>query len=109
MTWDVKWENYIGPMVGVSSVPLDYVTRCDIPVGWTAANKNDWLKHQAVQIGSAWTANKMTVYNDLNSCCLDGEGWLWIKAFDAHKDVQEATANLRAHYESASEVNKCVV
>ena len=32
-TWDVKWENSIGYKLGVLVIPLDYVLRCDRPVG----------------------------------------------------------------------------
>ena len=60
-TWDVKWENYIGSMVGLSGIPLDYMTCFDIPVGWTAVNLHDRLKYQAIQIGPAWEDDKMDV------------------------------------------------
>ena len=52
-TWDVKWENYIGFMVGVLGISLDYVMHCDMPSGWTAANKNNRLKYQVIHIGPA--------------------------------------------------------
>jgi hypothetical protein len=107
-TWDIKWENYLGSMLGSSGVPLDYVTRRDMPAEWTAGNEHDALKYQAIQVGPAWEADKMTVYAELKACCLDGEGWAWIKAYDRNKDGREATANLRAHYEGDGEVNKRV-
>ena len=47
-TWDIKWDNYIGSMVGVSVITLDYMTFNDIPVGWTAANEQNRLKCQAI-------------------------------------------------------------
>ena len=50
----------------------------------------------------------MTVYTKLKACCLDVEGWSWIKVFDAHKYGRQATTNLCEHYEGSSEVNKCV-
>ena len=37
-TWDVKWDNYIGSMVVVLDIPLDYVMIHDIPVECTVAN-----------------------------------------------------------------------
>ena len=40
-TWNVKWNNYIGSMVGVSGIPLDYVTRNDMPVVWTTEKERD--------------------------------------------------------------------
>ena len=106
MTWDVKWENYIGPMVGVSGIPLDYGTCCNIPSGWIAANENKYLKYQAIHIGMAWEYDKMTVYTKLKAYGLDGKGCLWIKAYDGEKDGRHDTANLREHYEGDSEVNK---
>ena len=48
-------------MVGVSGITLDYVTRRAIPAGWTAANDRGRLKCQAIYIGMAWEANKVTV------------------------------------------------
>ena len=52
--WDVKWENYIHSMVGVLGIPSDYVMRCVMPAGWTAANKHEHLRYQEIQIGPAW-------------------------------------------------------
>ena len=79
MTWDVKWENYIGSMVRLSDIPLDQVTRHDMPVGWTVANKHDHLKYQEIQIGPAWESNKMSVYTKLKACCLDDQVCSWIE------------------------------
>ena len=107
-TWDVKWENYIGSMVGVSVIYLDYMTRHDMSIGWMAANEHDHLKYQAIHIGLAWEDNKMDVFTNLKACCLDDEGWSWIKFFDAQEDGRQTTANLREHYEGAGEVNKRV-
>ena len=73
-TWDIKWDNCIGSMVGVSVIPLDYVTHSDITVGWTAANEHDRLKYQAIHIGLSWEANKMTIYKKLKTCYLYREG-----------------------------------
>ena len=97
-TWDSKWENYIGFMVEVTGISLDSVTRHDIPVGWTESNEQDHLKYQAIQIGPAWEANKMAVYTKLKACCLDGEGWSWIKVFYVQKYGGQATANLLENY-----------
>jgi hypothetical protein len=36
----------------------------------------------------------MTIYTELKACCLDGEGWSWIKAYGAHKRVAWLTANV---------------
>ena len=105
-TWDIKWENYLGSMMGASGIPLDYVTRRDMPTGWVPTNEHDILKYQAIQVGPAWETDKMTVYAELKACCLDGDGWAWIKAYDANKNGREATVNLRAHYEGDGEVNK---
>ena len=107
-TWDIKWENYLGSIMGASGVPLDYVTRRDMPATFTPANQHDILKYQAIHTGPAWEADKMTVYAELKACCLDGDDWAWIKAYDANKNGREATANLRAHYEGDGEVNKRV-
>ena len=85
-TWDIKWENYIGSMVGVSDIPLCYVTCHDIPVWWAEANDHNCIKYQVIQIGPAWGVDKMTVYTNLNACCLYGQGCSWIKAFGSHKD-----------------------
>ena len=35
MMWDTKWENYLGPMMGASGIPLDYIVRRKQPDGWT--------------------------------------------------------------------------
>ena len=71
-------------MVGLLGIPLDYVTRRNMQVGWTASNEQDPLKYQAVHIGSAWEAT----YTDINYCCLDGKDRSWTKEFDAQKDGQ---------------------
>ena len=55
-TWDVKWENYIGSIVGVSGIPLDYVARLDMPVGWMVVSEHDHLKYQVIHIGPDWEA-----------------------------------------------------
>ena len=55
---DVDQDNYIGSMVGVLDITLDYVTRHNMKFGWTADNKHDSLKYQAIYIGPAWEANK---------------------------------------------------
>ena len=68
-----KTGNYTISMVGVSGIPLDYVTNNDIPVGSTAANEYDRLEYQAIQIIPDWGANIMSVYTELNACCLDDE------------------------------------
>ena len=52
--------------------------------------------------------DKMTVYGELKACCLDSEGWAWIKRFDTQKDGRLATESLRTHYEGAGESNKRV-
>ena len=65
-------------MVGVLGITLDYVARPDIPVGWTAENDHDRLEYQEIQIQTDWEAKKMTLYNELNACCLYGKGWSWI-------------------------------
>ena len=80
MIWDFKWGNYIGSMVGLLVIPLYYVTHCDRPVVWTAANEHYCIKYQAINIGSEWESDKMTVYTKLKACCLDGKGRSWIKA-----------------------------
>ena len=49
----IKCENYIGYMVVVLDIPLDYVMRQDMLVWWTAANEHDNLKYQAIYIGPA--------------------------------------------------------
>ena len=95
-------------MVVLSRINLYYVTRCDIKFGWTAVNEHNCLKYQAIYIGLYWEADKMTVYANLKACCLDVEGWSWIKVFHVQKDGQQATANLRDHCEGDSEVNKHV-
>ena len=95
-------------MVGVSGIPLGCVTHRDMPSGWTAVNGHDFPKYQAIQIGPAWEANKMTVNTKLKACCLDGEGWLWIKAYNAQKDGKHATANLSEHYEVSRKFNNHV-
>ena len=107
-TWDIKWENYLGSMMGASGIPLDYVIRRDMPDGWEPGNEHDILKYQAIQTGPAWETDKMTVYAELKACCLDSNGWAWIKQYDRMKNGREATANLRAHYEGDGEVNKRV-
>ena len=53
-TWYVEWKNYTISVVWVSVIPLDFVTRRDIPEGWNVANDHDRLKHQVIQIGLAW-------------------------------------------------------
>ena len=53
-TWDIKWVNCIGSMVGVSGVHLDCVMRRNIPVGWNAVNNLYCLKYQEIHIGLAW-------------------------------------------------------
>ena len=98
--------NFVGSIVGLSGIPLYSVTCRNIPVGRTAVNEHDRLKNQAIYINLAWEANKMSVYKNLKACCLYGKGCLWIKAFGAHKGVQQATANLRENHEGAGEVNK---
>ena len=50
----------------------------------------------------------MAVYTNLNTCCLDSKGWLWIKTFDVQKDGLHTTSNLRESYEGDNEVNKRV-
>ena len=95
-------------MVGVSIIPLDYVTYFDMPEVWTMANKHNFFLYQAIQICPTREADKITVYTKLKDCCLDGKGWEWIKAYDAQKDVQHSTAKLREHYEGVSEFNKRV-
>ena len=66
-------------MLGVSVIPLDYVTHFDMPVGWTEMNGRNWLKHQAIQIGPDCEAKKMSLYTKLNACCLEGKCWPCIK------------------------------
>ena len=87
---------------------MDYATCCDIPEVSTAENEHDRLKYQAIQIGTAWESNKMTLYTKLNACWLDGEGWALIKAYGTHKDDWQDSVNLREYYESDGEVNKRV-
>jgi hypothetical protein len=94
--------------MGASGIPLDYVIRRDMPDGWEPGNEHDILKYQAIQTGPAWETDKMTVYAELKACCLDSDGWAWIKQYDRMKNGREATANLRAHYEGDGEVNKRV-
>ena len=43
-TWDVKWENYIGSMVGVTRIPFESVTRRDMLAEWTAAKQERLIK-----------------------------------------------------------------
>ena len=105
-TWDTKWENYLGSMVGASGIPLDYVTRRDVAPEWIAGNEHDRLKYQAIQDGAAWDKDRMTVYAELKACCLESDAWTWIKAFDNAKDGRLATQSLRTHYEGEGEVNK---
>ena len=50
----------------------------------------------------------MAVCVELKSCCLDDEGWLWIKLFYAQKYGQQSTANLYEHYEGCGKFNKRV-
>ena len=50
----------------------------------------------------------MTVYAKLKACCVDGDGWAWIKQYDRQKNGREVTANRRAHYECDGEVDKRV-
>ena len=50
----------------------------------------------------------MSVYGELKSCCLDSEGWAWIKRFDSKKDGRLAMVSLREHYEGAGAANKRV-
>ena len=50
----------------------------------------------------------MTVYTKIKACFLDGEGWSLIKAYNDHKDGQQATSNLREDCEGFGEVNKRV-
>ena len=95
-------------MVAVLGISLDYVTRHDIPVLWTAENEHNHLKYQGIQIGPAWEADKTAVYTKLKACFLDGEFWSWIKVFDTQKDVQKATAKLREYHEGSGEFNKHV-
>ena len=95
-------------MVGVSGIPLYYVMCCDMPAGWTAVNKHDCLKYKSIYIGLAWEAEKMAVYTEVKSCCLDSEGWSWIKVYNLQKYGQQATANLCEHYGGASELNKAL-
>ena len=47
-TWDITLDNHIGYMLGVSVIPLNYVTRCDMKTIWAAANKHNRLKYRAV-------------------------------------------------------------
>ena len=70
-TWDIKWGNYIGSMVGVLGIPLGYVMCSNMPVGWKAENEQNHLKYQPIQIDLAWEYDKMAVYTDLKACCLD--------------------------------------
>ena len=74
-------------MLGLSGITLDYVTHCNISAGWTVAKEHNCLKYQAIQIGMAREANKMTVYTKIKACFLYGEVWLWIKAYNMQKDV----------------------
>ena len=108
-TWDIKWGNNIGSMVGVSGITLDYVMHCDMPVGWMSENKHDHLKYQAIHIGPAWEAKTMSVYTNLKACYLDNEGLSYIKSYNTHRYGRQATENLINHYEGAGEVNQRVV
>ena len=74
ITWDVKWENYIGSMVLVSGIPLGYITHWEMPVECTAANKHGRLKYQGIQIRQDWDSDKMAVYTNHKDHCLYGEG-----------------------------------
>ena len=67
----IKWENYLGSMVGASGIPLDYVTRRAMPAGWTPGKEHAVHKYQAIQQGPAWETDKNTVYAELKACCLD--------------------------------------
>ena len=43
--WDTKWGKYLGSMMGVSGIPLDYIVRRKQPDGWTADNYHNHLKY----------------------------------------------------------------
>ena len=45
-TWDVKQENYIGSMVGVSGIALGYVTCRNMTAVWMVANYQYRLKNK---------------------------------------------------------------
>ena len=92
-------------MVGVLGITLDFLKRCDMPVGWKVANNHNKLKYQAIHIGLAWEDDKMDVYTKLKAYCLNGKELSWIKAFDSQKDVRHNTENLQDNYEGADEVN----
>ena len=46
----LNWKNYIGSIELVLVIILDYLTRCDMTEGLTAANNHNILKYQAIQI-----------------------------------------------------------
>ena len=64
--WETKWEKYLGSIFGASGIPLDYMIRRDMPVGWIAANdtmnEHDRLKYQAQHVDPSYDTDKMTVY-----------------------------------------------
>ena len=46
-------------------------------------------------------SRKMAAYTNLESCCVDGKVWSYIKVYYMHKDGQHSIANLCEHYEGA--------
>ena len=101
-------KNYLGSMMVASGIRLDYIVLRKQPDGWTADNDHDRLKYQALHVGPSYKTDQMSVYSELKACCLDREGWAWIKLFDPKKYGRLAMASLREHYEGAGEANKRV-
>ena len=56
--------------------------------------------------GPSYETDRMTVYGELKACCLESEGWAWIKIFDRQKDWRLAMESIRAHYKVVGEYNK---
>lgn len=108
VAWEILFENYIASLRGASQIPLDYVIRRTMPAAWTATSAHDILKYQAIQTGTAWNADNITVFRVLKSCCMNTPAWEWISQHDSTQSGQAATASLRLHYEGAGESNKRV-
>ena len=104
--WQIGFLNKLSTTTGAARVPIDYVVRTDVPIGYAFQDEDEERKYQMPMAGENYRRDNKLVYGMLKAACVKSDAWTWIQDYDRTSDGRGAWQALINHYDGTGELNK---
>jgi hypothetical protein len=108
LAWNLRLENFLNSRLGASNVPLNYISRKEIPDTYEFENDEETLIHSCPLIGPVFDSDNRMDFGIIKQALSDTPNWDWIKSLNRAQNGRATMEQLRNHFNGPGEVEKCI-